>query len=233
MAFRGLGRGPVARPYRPALSPGPVARPCRPGPSSRVVWTLRFTDPARLRRPLCEDRRYVFLILVAVLAMALDLAVLVMYARGRALLSAKYFTATYLPMAEMLLSFLLAVVWLAASVSFAAQVPQANAFPGTRRTCASSAPNPNGGKRSLNAAMPSSCRPGFSRQLSTTAVVLGFFSCIVWAVSSVLAFNRFRDAPTYVADEVLVDSDASTAGPSDTEASSAASTTTRASYGAV
>jgi hypothetical protein len=66
------------------------------------------------------------LIFVAVVALLLDAGWLALYAAGRAVLGAKYFTATYMPQAEMLVSFLWTVLWLAASVSFAAQVPQAN-----------------------------------------------------------------------------------------------------------
>jgi hypothetical protein len=53
--------------------------------------------------------------------------------------------------------------------------------------------------------------PGFSPQLATTAVVFGFFSCIVWAYSSLLSFMRFRDAPTY--SETLLDGAEGGGGP--------------------
>ncbi len=64
----------------------------------------------------------------------LDTFWLVVYAGGRALFPVRYFTATYLPMAEMLVGFLWSVFWVASSVSFAAQVPQANDRAGTART---------------------------------------------------------------------------------------------------
>ena len=68
---------------------------------------------------------------VAIASALLDVGCLILYKVARQRMDPKYFTATYLPMAEMLLSFIWSVFWLAASVIFAAQLPLANQLPGT------------------------------------------------------------------------------------------------------
>ena len=89
----------------------------------------------------CEPRRYSFFVFVAITSVLLDIGCLILYKVARQRMDPKYFTATYLPMAEMLLSFLWSVFWLAASVTFAAQLPLAKQLPGTTASGPGGAPS--------------------------------------------------------------------------------------------